>query len=227
MMASDSTPSRRATPDDVIATYDAAGPEWAKGRDRRLIERRWLDRMLAAAPRHVGRRRVLDLGCGNGAPIARYLADRGAEVTGVDAARTMLMLFQEQVPNARAFHHDMRGLHLGEQFDAIIAWNSFFHLSGPDQQSMFPTFAEHAAPGCALMFTSGPSAGTAIGDVAGRPVFHESLSPKTYKGLLEMHGFKPLAFIPEDPDCSMHSVWLARFDGLPAEKPKPKDQPKD
>ncbi|PSK87793.1 methyltransferase family protein [Limimaricola soesokkakensis] len=222
MMATDTTPSRRATPDDVIATYDAVGPEWAKARDRRLIERRWVDRMLAAAPRNGGRRRVLDLGCGSGAPIAQYVADRGAEVTGVDASRVMLGLFQKNLPRARAFHHDMRGLRLSEKFDAILAWDSFFHLSGPDQQSMFPTFAEHAAPGCALMFTSGPSAGTAIGDVAGKPIFHESLSPKTYKGLLEMHGFKPLAFIPEDPDCGMHSVWLARFDGLPREEgPKP------
>ncbi|WP_242652293.1 class I SAM-dependent methyltransferase [Limimaricola pyoseonensis] len=217
MMPTDSTPSRRATPDDVIATYDAAGPDWAKGRDRRLIERRWLDRMLAAAPRHVGRRRVLDLGCGSGKPLASYLAERGAVVTGVDAARSMLAMFQQNLPEARAFHLDMRGLKLNEKFDAILAWDSFFHLAAPDQQAMFPVFAEHAAPGCALMFTSGPSAGTAIGDVAGKPIFHESLSPKTYKGLLEMHGFKPLAFIPEDPDCGMHSVWLARFDGLPRE----------
>ncbi len=197
-------------PDDVIATYDHAGPAWAETRDRRLIEKRWLDRMLSTAPRHGARRRVLDLGCGAGRPIASYLAERGTDVTGVDGARSMIRLFQRVVPDARAFHLDMRGLALGESFDAILAWDSFFHLSPEDQRAMFPVFAAHAAPRAAVLFNTGPEAGTAIGDVAGEPVYHASLSPDDYRALLAGAGFEVLAFVPEDPDCGGRSVWLAR-----------------
>lgn len=196
--------------EDVIETYRDAGLDWEAGRDRSLFERRWIDRWLAVAPRATGRIRVLDLGCGGGRPIATYLAERGARVTGVDTAPGLLALFAERVPDGRAVEADMRGLDLGERFDAILAWDSFFHLAADDQRAMFDTFAAHAAPGAALMFTSGPDAGTAIGNVAGQSIFHESLSPGEYRAELERTGFAEVAFVPEDPECDMHSVWLAR-----------------
>ena len=194
------------TPDAILPTYERVGPAWARRRDRTLFERRWLDRMLAYAPG----RRVLDLGCGSGAPIATYLADRRAQVTGVDGAEAMLALFRANLPGAEAVRADMRRLSLGRRFDAIVAWNSFFHLSPDDQRPMFATFAEHAAPRGVLLFTSGPEASEPIGDVEGEPVYHASLDPDDYESLLDGAGFELLAFVPEDPDCAGHSVWLAR-----------------
>ncbi|GGL62749.1 methyltransferase [Wenxinia marina] len=194
----------------MIKTYRAVAADFDAGRDRRLVERRWLDRWLAAAPRTTGRIRALDLGCGGGRPIATYVAERGAEVTGVDTAPELLDLFAERLPRAEAIEGDMRRLDLGRQFDAILAWDSFFHLSAADQRGMFATFAAHAAPGAALMFTSGTEAGTAIGEVGGRPIFHESLSTEEYRERLDDAGFDVLAHVAEDPDCAGHTVWLAR-----------------
>ena len=196
--------------DDVIETYTAAAADYAATRSRSLFERRWLDRWLAAAPRNARRLRVLDLGCGTGRPLAAYAAERGAEVTGVDAVPEMCARFAEALPSARVVQADMRGLALGESFDAILAWDSFFHLSASDQRAMFATFAAHAAPKAALMFTTGPEAGTAIGSIGGRSLFHESLSPEDYRECLDGAGFRVLDFRPEDPDCDYHSVWLAR-----------------
>ena len=199
-------------PEDVIDTYRAVGLSWETVRDRSLFERAWLDRWLALAPRTKGRLRVLDLGCGGGRPIATYLAERGAQVTGVDTAPDLLARFAARLPTARAVEADMRGLDLGQQFDAILAWDSFFHLSAADQRAMFDTFAAHAAAGAALMFTTGPEAGTAIGAIGDRPIFHESLSPADYRTELARTGFAEVAFTPEDPECHLHSIWLARAD---------------
>lgn len=196
---------------DVIATYERVGPEWAKRRNRNLMEKTWLDRMLAAAPRATGPVRVLDLGCGSGKPIGTYLAERGATLTGVDATRSLSEMYHDAVPQAEVVKADMRGLDLNRQFDAIIAWNSFFHLSADDQRPMFATFAAHAAPKAALMFTAGHMAGEAIGDVADAPIYHASLAPEEYKALLEENGFKVLRYTPEDPDCGMHTIWLAQY----------------
>jgi hypothetical protein len=60
------------------------------------------------------------------------------------------------------------------------------------------------------MFTSGPDAGTAMGEFGGDPLHHASLSPDAYRRLLAAEGFDVLDFAPEDPDCGGHSVWLAR-----------------
>lgn len=197
-------------PEDVVETYREVGLDWETSRDRSLFERRWIDRWIAAAPRATGRIRVLDLGCGGGRPIATYLAERGAAVTGVDVAPELLALFRRRLPGARAVEADMRRLDLGESFDAILAWDSFFHLSAADQRAMFDVFAAHSAPRATLMFTSGPGAGTEIGQIGGRPIFHESLSPEDYRAELKRAGFEEIAFAPEDPDCGGHSVWLAR-----------------
>ncbi|MDJ0825479.1 MAG: class I SAM-dependent methyltransferase [Rhodobacter sp.] len=197
-------------PEDILPTYDRVAHAFARHRDRTLFERRWLDRMLnhTRPPR-----RVLDLGCGAGQPIAAYLAERRCKVTGVDGAAAMISLFRENLPEATAVHADMRGLDLGQSFDAILAWNSFFHLAPADQRAMFPVFAAHAAPGAVLMFTAGPRAGEPIGAVQGEPVYHASLAPEDYKALLAEHGFELLRFQPEDPDCKGHTIWMARRRG--------------
>lgn len=196
------------TPDDILPTYERVAAGFARSRDKSLFERKWLDRMLAHTPPP---RRLLDLGCGSGDPIARYLADRRARVTGVDGAAAMVALFAQTLPDAEAVQADMRALALDRQFDAILAWNSFFHLSPADQRAMFAVFAAHAAPRAALMFTAGPRAGEPIGHVERQPVYHASLDPEEYKQLLAQSGFDLLQFAPEDPDCNGHTIWLARY----------------
>lgn len=198
-------------PQDVIPTYERIGAQWAQERNADLMERRWLDRFIANAPRNAGRPRILDLGCGAGRPIATYLVERGLRVTGVDATATMTSLFAALVPDAEAIEADMRGLALGRTFDGILAWDSFFHLSAEDQRAMFATFAAHAAPRATLMFTSGQDAGEAIGEVAGQPIYHASLSPDEYRSLLDDAGFEVIQFTPEDPTCGGHTIWLARY----------------
>ncbi|WP_212524583.1 class I SAM-dependent methyltransferase [Actibacterium sp. MT2.3-13A] len=193
-------------PEDILPTYQRVAEGFARVRDKTLFERPWLDRMLAHAPG----RRVLDLGCGPGVPIARYLCDRRAQLTGVDGAPAMVALFRANLPGAEAIHADMRGLDLGRAFDAILAWDSFFHLGPDDQRAMFPVFAAHAAPGAALMFTAGPAAGEPIGEIEGAPVYHCSLEPEDYRALLDDNGFDLVRFAPEDPGCRDHTVFLAR-----------------
>jgi SAM-dependent methyltransferase len=197
--------------EDVIATYERVGSVWAKTRNRSLMEKAWLDRMLAAAPRHAGAVRVLELGCGSGQPIGTYLAERGAELTGVEPTSTLSALYARNLPKATLITADMRGLKLDQKFDAILAWNSFFHLSADDQRAMIATFAAHAAPRAALMFTAGHMAGEAIGEVGGAPIYHASLDPEEYRDLLAQNGFQVLRYTPEDPHCGQHTIWLAQF----------------
>lgn len=197
-------------PEDVIATYDREGVAWAATRDRRLSERPWLDRALAIAPHVRGRRRVLDLGCGAGRPIAEYLLDRGCAVTGVDASRPMIELFARVVPRAVALHADMRTLRLSESFDLVIAWDSFFHLAPEDQRLTVPVFAAHAGPGGVLLLTTGPSRGEAIGRIGESDLYHASLDPDDYRALFAENGFEELGFWAEEPSCGGRTIWMAR-----------------
>ena len=196
-------------PEDILPTYERVGPSWAASRTKVLFERPALDRFWSAMPGPA----LLDLGCGSGDPLALHLAGRGARVTGVDGAVSLVMLFRRMLPEHEAVHADMRTLSLGRRFDGIVAWDSFFHLCPDDQRGMFATFAAHAAPGAALTFTSGPSESESVGSVEGEPVYHASLSPEEYRDLLGRAGFGVLDYRPEDPECDRHTVWLVRFRG--------------
>lgn len=196
----------------IIALYERHAGLYDRERGRSLIEREWLDRFCAIA---AANGMLLDLGCGPGEPLARELLARGYGVTGVDSSPAMIALCQTRFPPAHWptswIVGDMRALSLGQRFAGILAWDSFFHLTPADQRAMFPRFAAHAAPGAALMFTSGHHAGEAIGTLQGETLYHASLDPSEYQRLLTDNGFAVVHHVAEDPTCGAHTIWLARF----------------
>ena len=125
----------------------------------------------------------------------------------------MIAICRTRFPKSEWIVADMRGLSLGRRFDGLLAWDSFFHLPADDQRGMVARFAAHARPGAPLMFTSGPSEGERVGSYCGEPLYHASLAPSEYEALLAGHGFEVLAYMPEDPACGRHTVWLTRFSG--------------
>ena len=86
------------TADATIGIYRRHAAAFDRQRPRVLSERGWLDRFLALLPDGAS---VLDLGCGMGEPIARYLIARGCRVTGVDTSQPMLALCRTRFPAQR------------------------------------------------------------------------------------------------------------------------------
>jgi SAM-dependent methyltransferase len=193
--------------DRIIGLYRRHARLWAQRRDDRLIEAHWLDRIRELLP---ARPSVLDLGCGSGRPIARYLIENGCDVTGVDSAPEMIALCRENLRQGDWRVADMRALSLERSFDGIVPWDSFFHLGFDDQRRMFPIFGAHASPRAALMFTSGPAHGEAFGQFEGELLYHASLAPEEYVSLLDSNGFEVMRHVADDPSCGRHTVWLAR-----------------
>jgi SAM-dependent methyltransferase len=193
--------------DRIIGLYQDRARAWDEMRPRALMERAWLDRFIGLLPACGS---VLDIGCGSGEPIARYLIEAGLDLAGVDASPAMIAMCRTRFPERDWTVADMRRLALGRRFDGLLAWDSFFHLTPEDQRAMFPIFAAHAGQAAALMFTSGPRHGEAIGAFHGEPLYHGSLDPAEYRSLLDKHRFEVVAHVAEDPGCGGHTVWLAR-----------------
>lgn len=196
-----------ARPEDIAAIYERKAREFDQARSRTLFERSWLERFAALLPQKAS---VLDLGCGHAEPIAAWLIAQGFSVTGVDTAPSLLALCRQRFPDQDWVEGDMRRVALGPRFNGILAWDSFFHLTHDDQRAMFATFRLHAAPDAALMFTSGPAHGEAMGDHAGEPLYHASLAPEEYRALLSAAGFDVSDYKANDADCAGHTVWLAQ-----------------
>ena len=193
--------------DQIIDLYDRNASTWDRLRGNRLIECKWIERFRSLLQPSAT---VLDLGCGSGQPVARYLIESGLAIVGVDSSEHMIALCTERFPNQQWLEADMRTLGLDQTFAGILAWNSFFHLKPDDQRRMFTIFQQHAAPGALLMFTSGTALGEALGEFQGETLYHASLDPQEYTAQLYDHGFEVLDHIVEDPDCGGLTVWMAR-----------------
>ena len=89
----------------VIGIFQRHARVFARDRGDRLLERAWLDRFLALLPRDPA---VLDIGCGTGTPIARYLIENGCQVTGVDSSSAMIAMCAERFPPQEWHVGDMR-----------------------------------------------------------------------------------------------------------------------
>jgi SAM-dependent methyltransferase len=209
-------PGRRTMPDPAMESeserimdlYQRHATDWDRDRGRSLFEKPWLDRFLALLPPGAS---VLDIGCGAGEPIARYLIERGCQVTGIDSSPALIGMCKDRFPDQEWVVADMRGLSLHRLFDGILAWDSFFHLSPEDQRRMFPILRGHARPKAALMFTSGPSHGEAIGTYKGEPLYHGSLDGAEYRSLLHENGVEVVSHVVEDSTCGHHTVWLSQM----------------
>ena len=132
-------------------------------------------------------------------------------MTGIDSSSPLIGMCKDRFPDQDWIVADMRTLSLDRRFDGILAWDSFFHLCPEDQRKMFPIFRRHAGTRAALMFTSGPSHGEAIGTYKGEPLYHGSLDGEEYRSLLHQNGFDVVSHVVEDPNCGHHTVWLAQM----------------
>jgi len=197
--------------DRIIEHYERHALDWDA--DRNLYvnpwnDKPWHERFVSALPAGAS---VLDLGCGSGSPVARYLVECGLRVTGVDSSPTLISLCQQRLPDQEWLVQDMRSLQLPRQFDGVLAWDSFFHLKPDDQHRMFNVFARYAAPSAVLMFNSGPAHSEGVGEYRGDPLYHASLSPDEYTALLSNIGFEVIAHAVEDwKTGGGRTVWLTR-----------------
>src|ERR1700742_2361206 len=99
--------------DKIMDLYDRHAHEYVA--DRRIVgEGAWLDRFGALLRQGSS---ILDIGCGSGEPVAKYLIDQGFAVDGVDTSPTLIAICRERFPQ-RSWHvADMRALALQDTFD--------------------------------------------------------------------------------------------------------------
>lgn len=194
-------------PDRIADHYDRHAHAFDAERGRDFIERHWFDRFLLAVPRGG---HILDLGCGAGEPIDRYLIDSGHNITGVDISPRMIALARTRFGRHEWIHADMRHVGLGRAFHGVLAWDSLFHLPHQDQADMIKRVGTWLEPGGAFMFTSGAENGVAIGAQFGEALYHASLDPSEYRELFRVFGLIEIAYAPNDPSVGGRTVWLTR-----------------
>jgi len=94
-------------------------------------------------PQDVGRRTVLDAGCGTGR-VAIELARRGYSVSGVDVDPAMLGRARAKAPDLAWIEADLAGLDLGQTFDVVVAaGNVMIYLTPGTEGQVLASLARH------------------------------------------------------------------------------------
>jgi cyclopropane fatty-acyl-phospholipid synthase-like methyltransferase len=170
--------------------------------------------------------RVLDLGCGTGKPVAKYIVEKGFHVTGVDQSEKMLEIAKQEVPEAEFIHSDMINVQLNPGFGAAIAWDSIFHVERKHHSGIFHKVANSLEPGGRLLLSVGGSDAASpaeefaatydaeaegfTSEMFGHTFFYSGYQPRVTRGLLEEAGFEIEVWEIDDPSSRGHIAVIAK-----------------
>ena len=135
--------------------------------------------------------KVLDVGCGAGVPVTRFLVNSGFDVTGVDFSQSMLRLAEKNVPNAKLVKKDMTELDFNdESFDGITAFYSIIHVPKESHFSLFQNFHRILKPDGLCLVSMGREEWEATEHYYGTRMFWSHYSPEKSLKLVKDAGFK-------------------------------------
>jgi cyclopropane fatty-acyl-phospholipid synthase-like methyltransferase len=175
----------------ITTTYDKLADRFEATRTRlRSKEETYLGLLLKSLS--VGSS-VLDLGCGTGNPIATYIASRGHNIVGVDGSAAMLAIARNRLPEHRWIHDLIERVEFDETFDAVVCWDSLFHLPRDQHQSVIRKIHSWLVPGGRLMVSSGglvDEKGSGFTEnMFGEEFFYDSLPPDQMVMMVRLAGF--------------------------------------
>lgn len=192
-------------------SYDRIADQWhSNKREQPYINRvlRYVDLVLEGL--NAGDR-VLDLGCGTGAPIAKYIVQKGFSLVGFDESEKMLDIARKEVPQAEFTQANMIDVQLPGGFAAAIAWDSIFHVERDYHSRIFCKLANSLEACGRLLLSVGGSGGESFSsEMFGQTFFYSGHEPDITRELLEAAGFEIELWEVDDPSSRGHIAVIAR-----------------
>ncbi|MEM9595051.1 MAG: class I SAM-dependent methyltransferase [Acidobacteriota bacterium] len=151
--------------------------------------------------------RVLDVGCGDGVPISRWLLREGFDLTALDSSGEMVRRYRTHFPEVPLHHLQVQGASFPPgSFDGVVAWGVLFHLAEADQGETLRRISTWLEPGGRLLFTAGDVRGTVESEMDGVTFRYISLGVDGYQSLLGEAG---MVLERHDQDAWGNTVFFA------------------
>ncbi len=174
----------------VAAGYDAVGTEYFNFYRAEIPEKltSYIDNFAAKLQSGSS---VLELGCGNGIPVAEKLATE-FNVTGVDVSEKQIERARANVPNAEFLASDMSKLdYPSDSFSGVVALYSIIHLPRELHGDLFKSIYSWLKPGGIFLATlnSTESENWVEEDWFGAPMYWSGYAPERTKEMIAESGF--------------------------------------
>ena len=168
------------------AGYEAIGSRYQTFRDD-FGGIDWLAKFRELLPRQA---RVLDAGCGTGAPTSTFLVGSGCEVVGIDVSSTMVELASTNVPGARFQVMDLLDMDMGPcSFDGIVSTYVIIHIPRENHPEVFRRFHRTLAPGGIILVTMGAIECEGVGELLGTRLYWSHYDREGSLRTIEEAGF--------------------------------------
>ncbi len=130
---------------------------------------------------------ILDIGCGSGIPLTKYLSDRGFFVTGIDVSEEMIEIANSNSIKRASFAvSDFFNFITKDKFDAVLAWDSLWHFPKDKQKSIYPKIGTLLNSNGYFLFTHGNVDGEHADMMMGELFYYSAISEyEIYKQLSE------------------------------------------
>ncbi len=182
---------------DNRISYNKIAEAWDNCRKNKEVDPCIVD-FVTMLPPHS---KVLDIGCGGGCPISKYLSDHSFHVTGIDLSEDMIERATSlHLPNASFIVRDFMEWHTESLYDAVIAFDSLWHISHNKQRMIYPKIASCIKPNGLLLFTHGKTDSSVTGDMYGQTFYYTALDGCAVKQLLKENGFQILSWLEDYED---------------------------
>ena len=156
--------------------------------------KRLISKFLRLVPKNS---EILDLGCGAGVPISKFLSDKGYKVTGIDFADGMLNLARKNVPKAKFIKMDMTNLKFNpNSFDGAVSFYAIIHVPREKHSRIYKMLHKILRPQAIMLLNAG-GGGTDNWEeysqnYMGVPMFWSFYNPKKTLGIIRGEGFRIL-----------------------------------
>jgi len=192
-------------------SYDQIAQQWhSNDRGQAYVDRvlGYVDLVLAGLPAGA---RILDLGCGTGQPIAKYIVAQGFQLVGIDQSAKMLEIARKGIGHGEFLQSNMIDVELAAGFAGAIAWDSIFHVAREHHSAIFQKLAKSLVPGGRLLVSVGGSGAEEItSEMFGHPFSYSGFEPEVTRKLLEAAGFAIEVWEVDDPSSWGHLAAIGR-----------------
>ena len=167
-------------------SYNKIAKQWNKYRHTSSLNKCIVDFSQKIKP--TGK--ILDIGCGSGYPITKYLSEHGFAVTGIDISENMIKeAVRQNLPNAKFYLYDFFEFKPTEKYDGIIAFDSFFHFPKEKQTEIYHIISDWMNIGAYLLFTHGKKESEIKDYMYGKIFYYSALNTQDVHKLLSDSGF--------------------------------------
>ncbi len=195
--------------DLVKKGYEKAAENYASKRDQ-FKNLKYLDQFAKLIqPKGT----ILDIGCGAGLPVDKFLAEKGFAVNGIDISEKMIKLAKRNVPEGFFEVKDMSKLKEEEYcIDGIVSFYAIFHTAREKHEEIFKKFASFMPNGGYILVTMGASYWEGSEEnFHGAKMYWSHYGAGRNKQLIENAGFKIILDEIDTSGGEKHQIIIAKI----------------